>query len=73
MLISVPAVMQNVALITGILLMKVISKFVRTYYLNGSWIPEASLAPRKDIYISLEDHQCRWHNDSLHYPTIVGR
>jgi len=32
-----------VALITGILLMKAISKFARTYYLSRSWIPEASL------------------------------
>jgi Kef-type K+ transport system membrane component KefB len=37
------AATQNVALITGILLLKVISKHAGTYYLSRLWIPEASL------------------------------
>jgi fumarate reductase subunit C len=43
MLTSMPAVVQNVALITGILLLKVISEPAGAYYLSRLWTPEASL------------------------------
>lgn len=43
LLISMPAVVQNVGLILGLLGVKMLSKFIGTYYFNRKWIPEASL------------------------------
>ena len=41
LLISLPAVMQNLVLIMGLLAVKILSKFLGTYPLCKRWIPEA--------------------------------
>ncbi len=41
LMISLPAVMQNVVLILGLLTVKILSKFLGTYPLCRRWIPEA--------------------------------
>lgn len=43
MLISVPAIIQNVGIIIGLLGAKMVSKFVGTYYFNKKWIPDAPI------------------------------
>ncbi len=43
LLVSLPAVIQNVGLILGLLGAKMLSKFIGTYYFNRKWIPEASM------------------------------
>jgi glutathione-regulated potassium-efflux system ancillary protein KefC len=41
LMISLPAVMQNIVLILGLLAVKIIFKFLGTYLLCQRWIPEA--------------------------------
>ena len=43
LLVSLPAIFQNVALIVGLLCAKMLAKFVGTYYFNKRWIPEAPM------------------------------
>jgi len=43
LLISLPAVAQNIMLIIGLLAAKMIAKFAGTYYFNKKWIPEAPI------------------------------
>lgn len=43
MLISLPAVVQNIGIILGLLGVKMLSKFIGTYYFNKKWIPEAPI------------------------------
>jgi glutathione-regulated potassium-efflux system ancillary protein KefC len=43
LLISLPAVIQNMALILGLLGSKMLSKFIGTYYFNKKWISEAPM------------------------------
>ncbi len=43
MLISLPAVVQNIGIILGLLGAKMLSKFIGTYYFNKKWIPEAPI------------------------------
>jgi glutathione-regulated potassium-efflux system ancillary protein KefC len=43
MLISLPAVVQNMGIILGLLGAKMLSKFIGTYYFNKKWIPEAPI------------------------------
>jgi Kef-type K+ transport system membrane component KefB len=43
MLISLPAITQNIGLILGLLGAKMLSKFIGTYYFNKKWIPEAPI------------------------------
>jgi Kef-type K+ transport system membrane component KefB len=43
MLISLPAITQNIGLILGLLGAKMLSKFMGTYYFNKKWIPEAPI------------------------------
>ncbi len=41
LLISLPAVIENITLILGLLGVKMLSKFLGTYYFNKLWIPDA--------------------------------
>jgi len=43
MLISLPAIAQNIGLVIGLLGAKMLSKFIGTYYFNKKWISEAPI------------------------------